>query len=409
MSATSIKPRADAARLRRALSGWIGFAAHRLARLIRCLLAASADADPANIAVVCPGFVRYGASQAIGLQQTGCNVTLYYVDGHARLAENPADRALMLGRARAAGVGVVAIPRRNIRGLLKDALWLALLKDTLWLRRDMRRRRIAAAVVQSHVDQRLAVLGLAMPIALILHDPAPHSGATRSVRSQAIARAAELTCACLILHSERLFDQVRPLLRRVPRGVVAHGADMAPAPAPVPSARKLLVFGRLVPYKGVDTALDALGYLPATMSDIELIVAGRGPSAELARGQPNVRLRDEYVSDSDLETLLDEVRLVLLPYKDATQSGVGLHAIERGVPCIVSSVGGLPELVNDISSGLVVAPDDPGGLAAAIAAQIDHDQDLRQRIYDHAKTHFSWPVVAQRLREEMHRLDALIA
>jgi glycosyltransferase involved in cell wall biosynthesis len=379
-----------------------------LAGQIRRILSINAGGDPANIAVMCVEFLRYGTSHAIGLRETGLNVTLYHVARvpSARalrrpkllhdLAEREEDRALMLAQAEAAGVQIVRVPPRRDRGALRD---------TLWLHRDLRRRRIATAVVQSHREPRYAALGLSLRVALILHDPEPHSDSKLlSARAQAPSRAAELSSACLIVHSARLIEQVRPLLRRVPIGVVAHGADMASSPVPVPRGRRLLVFGRLLAYKGVDTALEAFGLLPPEFSDVELIVAGRGPLARLGVGQRNVEVRNEYIPDSDLDSLLRDVRLVLLPYKDATQSGVGLHAVERGVPCVVTAVGGLPELVEDARSSLVVAPEDPQGLAESIAANIDHDEELREAVYEHAARNFAWPVVAQRLRDEVNRL-----
>jgi glycosyltransferase involved in cell wall biosynthesis len=367
------------------------------------LLPATAGGDPANIAVMCVTLLRYGASQAIGLRETGLNVTLYYVD-RRRPTENNEDRTLLLGQASAAGVHLVSVPSPSTG---------ALLKDVLWLYRDLRRRGIATAVVQSHRDARYAALGLCLRVVLMLHDPEPHSGDIDRRRAlklreklwdAIVPRAAELSSACLIVHSARLIEQVRPLLRRVPIGVVAHGADMASSPVPVPRGRRLLVFGRLLAYKGVDTALEAFGLLPPEFSDVELIVAGRGPLARLGVGQRNVEVRNEYIPDSDLDSLLRDVRLVLLPYKDATQSGVGLHAVERGVPCVVTAVGGLPELVEDARSSLVVAPEDPQGLAESIAANIDHDEELREAVYEHAARNFAWPVVAQRLRDEVNRL-----
>ena len=144
--------------------------------------------------------------------------------------------------------------------------------------------------------------------------------------------------------------------------------------------------------------------LPDELSDTKLIVAGKGPLASVAQGRKNVQVREGYVTDSDVEILLSEARLVLLPYKDATQSGVGMQAVSRGVPCIVSRAGGLPELVQDASCGLVVASDNPTQLAKAIAEHIDHDENLRNAIYDHAANHFAWPVVTRQLRTELQRL-----
>jgi glycosyltransferase involved in cell wall biosynthesis len=384
--------------IRTVLGGWTGLVAYRLASIVRRIVAATSDADPANIAVVCSAFLRYASAQAVGLRRAGLNVTLYYVDRVDEFAGDEKDRALFLDRAREAGVELVALPRRSFPSLLGH---------TLWLHRDLRRRKTATAVVQAHTDPRYATLGLALPVALIVHDPQIHSGDTLStfpLPIRVVSRAAELTSSCLIIHSVNLVEQIRPLLRRLPIGIVPHGTDMAEAPAGVPGERRLLVFGRLYAYKGVDTALAAFDRLQDTMSDTKLIVAGTGPLADLARGHRNVELRHEYVSESDLDALLGDTRLVLLPYKDATQSGVGLQAVARGVPCVVSRVGGLPDLVQDTAPDLVVPPGDPERLAESIASHIDHHEALRAAIYDHAATHFAWPVAALRLCAELRRL-----
>lgn len=356
-----------------------------------------------NIAVLCDAFLRYGSAQAIGLSQVGLSVTLYYIDRIDEFGNRAEDRAIFLDRARAAGVELVSLPRRRMRSLRIHALWL---------HRDLRRRKIAAAIVQSHIDPRYATLGLAFPVGLIVHDPQTHSGDTLSTFPapvRLIARIAELTSSCLIIHSGQLLEQLRPLLRRLPIGVVPHGADMASAPAHVPRERRLLVFGRLFAYKGVDTALEAFRLLPEGLSDAKLVVAGRGPLAALARSQHNVEVYEEYITDPEVDSLLKGARLVLLPYKDATQSGVGLQAVAHGVPCVVSSAGALPDLVPDSLPGLVVPPDDPTRLADAIVAHIDHDEDLRKAIYDNAATHFAWPVVARQLRSELQRLGIDVA
>jgi len=190
----------------------------------------------------------------------------------------------------------------------------------------------------------------------------------------------------------------------MPIGVVPHGADTSVPLAPLCAERKILVFGRLYAYKGVDTALAAVESLSEELPDVELIVAGRGPYAALSQGRRNVHVKDEYISDAHVGALLERVRLVLLPYKDATASGVGAIAIARGVPCVVSRVGSLPELVPANMQGLIVAPDDPHGLAKAIALHIDHDSDLRQTIREHAASNFAWPVVAARWCTELRRL-----
>lgn len=378
----------------------IGYGVHRAIRRARLLSTSAQRRDASNVAVMCVGFLRYGTAQAIGLQSIGLRVTLYYVDRRNEFAASGEDRASMLAAAQAAGVEIVRVPQRRLA---------ALLTDTYRLHHDLRRRRVGTAIVQSHADPRYATVGVTVPVAMMLHDPQPHSGDSASalpIGGKLIARIAELGSACIIVHSERLLDQVRPLLRRLPIGVVPHGATMAPAPAPVPAERQLLVFGRLFAYKGVDTALAALRALPSHMSDVKLVVAGRGPLAKVASGQKGVEVRDEYIDEEEVDSLLRSSRIVLLPYKDATQSGVGLQALARGIPCVVSSAGGLPELVEEAASTLVVPPGDAERLAEAIVEHIDHDEALRWRIYRHAEHNFAWTVVAARLRAEVDRLGA---
>ncbi len=385
------------------LGGWTGLIIYRLAAGLRRFVTATNKGEPANIAVLCDAFLRYGSAQAIGLQQAGLNVTLYYIDRVDEFAGSHADRAILLDKASAAGVKLIPLPRRRI---------CSLFRHSLWLHRDLRRRRIATAVVQSHIDPRYATLGIAFSVVLILHDPQTHTGDTPSTFPfvvRLLPRITELTSFCLVIHSAKLLEQIRPLLRLLPICIVPHGAEVAQAPASVPSERRLLIFGRLFEYKGVDTALEAFRQLSRYMPDAKLIVAGRGPLAKLARGESDVELRDGYISDPDLDDLLNSVRLVLLPYKDATQSGVGIQAIARGVPCVVSCTGGLPELVQDASPSLVVPPDDPARLAEAIIEHIDHGEELRRAIYDHAATHFAWSVVAQRLCSELRCLGIAVA
>jgi glycosyltransferase involved in cell wall biosynthesis len=117
-----------------------------------------------------------------------------------------------------------------------------------------------------------------------------------------------------------------------------------------------------------------------------------------------VDVREGYISDADTDALLGSVRLVLLPYKDATQSGVGALAIGRGVPCVVSRAGSLPELVPESTPTLIVEPNDPEELRKAIIENIDHGEVLRHAVLDNARTRFAWSSTARRWCDELIRL-----
>ncbi len=71
--------------------------------------------------------------------------------------------------------------------------------------------------------------------------------------------------------------------------------------------------------------------------------------------------------------MLARADVVVLPYKTATQSAVVQLAFGQHKPVITTSVGGLAEAVKDGRTGLVVAPEDPVALAAAIRRFFDED------------------------------------
>lgn len=345
-----------------------------------------------QVAVLCDWLLRYGVAQAVGLRAAGASVTLYYVDRLGEFGDSVEERERYLREARDAGIETVPVPRRNVRGLAAD---------TRALLRDLRRRRIECVVTQAHYDPRFAVASLRYPTALVLHDPRSHSGEANVLprRGRALARLVEATASCVVVHSERLRAQVRPFLRGQQVVVVPHGTTPRVAPLTVPSKAELLVIGRLYEYKGIDTAIEAFALVRRERPDVRLTIAGNGPLLdELRRGLPDrVELFGGYVPDEEVERLLRRARLLLLPYNDATQSGVGLLAIGSGVPCVVTAEGALPDLVPPGNDRFVVPSRDPSALAAAISACLDHDLRDRRAFLEHARRAFAWPIVGREL------------
>jgi glycosyltransferase involved in cell wall biosynthesis len=152
---------------------------------------------------------------------------------------------------------------------------------------------------------------------------------------------------------------------------------------PTDAKFRLSCIGRLEPGKGFDTAITALAEVRARGLDARLAVIGAGaqrrPLQELA-----VALG--VTDDVHFEGVLDRRRtleaiagssLVLVPSR--LREGFSMVAAEAalcGVTCVASRVGGLPEVVEDGVTGVLVAPDDPDGLASAI---VDLLQDSQRR------------------------------
>ena len=128
------------------------------------------------------------------------------------------------------------------------------------------------------------------------------------------------------------------------------------------------------PYKGVDLLLDALSRLEAAGPPWRAIVAGEWyvdrASADARVARPplagRVHIVDRYVPDDEAAELFAACDVVVLPYRDATQSGVVPLAWAHGRPVVTTAVGGLPDAVEDGATGLLVAPGDPAALAEAL-------------------------------------------
>jgi glycosyltransferase involved in cell wall biosynthesis len=148
---------------------------------------------------------------------------------------------------------------------------------------------------------------------------------------------------------------------------VAPGAD----PAPVPREPRLVCIGRLVPIKGHDTLLRAFARAVASLPELTLEIAGDGPlraALETLAVQLGVDRAVTFAGRvARTEPVYERAAVVVVPSRGEGFGMVALEAAERGRAVIASAVGGLPEIVEDGATGLLVPPDDVERLAAAIA------------------------------------------
>lgn len=116
-----------------------------------------------------------------------------------------------------------------------------------------------------------------------------------------------------------------------------------------------LFFGRIDKYKGLSTLL--LAYNDFSQSDILLVVAGSGQltnyEQKLAESNRKVILINRFIEDGEMNWLIRNARAVVLPYIEATQSGVIPIAYAYGVPVITSDTEGLTQTVEDGKTGIV--------------------------------------------------------
>jgi glycosyltransferase involved in cell wall biosynthesis len=140
--------------------------------------------------------------------------------------------------------------------------------------------------------------------------------------------------------------------------VVHYGIERGPEPPPPPAEPKLVAVGRLIPIKGFDLLLQAFAAARAEVPELTLEIAGSGPLS--FEPQDGVTFLGHV---SPVQPLFERNAIAVVPSRGEGFGMVALEAQERGRAAIVSNVGGLPEIVADGETGLVVEPE---GLASAI-------------------------------------------
>ena len=143
----------------------------------------------------------------------------------------------------------------------------------------------------------------------------------------------------------------------------------------------LLFFGRISPYKGIEYLCEAMNIVRQQIPDASLTIAGGGKmyfDIEPYLKQGGIDLINRYVGMEELVHLLQGHEVVVVPYTDATQSGVVQTAYSLEKPVIATNVGGLGEIVNDGKTGLLVPPREAKALADAIISVLQAPDRLRE-------------------------------
>ena len=226
-------------------------------------------------------------------------------------------------------------------------------------------------------------------------------------------------CDLVLLHSESTLGQLAEL-GIVPRTsmIIPHGPfvsgvspDSLRTPGTGPGPRRLLFFGKVRRYKGVEDLLEAFAGLPADL-DARLIVAGDcgEPSlaaavAELARQCANrVETRLEHIPEGELSRVFAEADVVVLPFRKITTSGSVMLALCHGRPVVIPDLPGLAHLPD----GAVSRYDGSvHGLAGALADIAGADPSILAKMSAEAYSYcasISWGEIADATLSAMQQL-----
>lgn len=261
------------------------------------------------------------------------------------------------------------------------------------------------------------------PLVLTIHDHIPHSGIDAHARKRIIFYQRRLRHLpnVVIVHGERIrqeSENLLPWLRgrimAIPHGPLGEAAGMRNEQW---ERGNLLFFGRIEQYKGLRYFIDAVKALNSEGVAVKGVIAGTGADLEHYRAEiesdNRFELIDRYIDDNEIPAIFSRANVVVLPYTDATQSGVVAMALRFARPIVATDVGSIGEVVREGFNGLLVPPRDVPALAAAIKTLVNNSQlalTMGQNASQLASSELSWGAIAERTENAYqvaiaHKLD----
>lgn len=258
------------------------------------------------------------------------------------------------------------------------------------------------------------------PFVLFLHDAEPHPGDRYPFRAKVLEWQIAASDALIVmsdhvaLAARTLYDYPSDRIFKIPHGrfdfnSAENRARVFPAARPF----RLLFLGRIAAYKGLPLLIESFRALTSSSREFTLTIAGSGdlgPVQSEIDELPNIKVINEWLSDETIAHCLAEADAVVLPYIEASQSGVAAAAFSAGLPVIATPVGGLQEQISHNETGLVARDISVPALTDALlhlAQNPELYETLSQGALHHAATALDWTQIGITLGGALDQVMAL--
>jgi glycosyltransferase involved in cell wall biosynthesis len=250
---------------------------------------------------------------------------------------------------------------------------------------------------------------------LAVHDATRHPGEDQGWRRWLLRRDIDSSDAALVLtrsvglslRSHYSYPDDRVFLSALGHFGDGHsdaGARSLPADRPP----RLLFFGRILRYKGLDLMLEALLILRKEFPKLVLEVWGTGditPYQTALDAVGDVRVENRWIEEGEIPGIFAATDLAVLPYREASQSAVVATAFAVGMPCVATPIPGLCEQVANGVTGVIAAGNSPAEYAEAVARVLRDPAfyaRLSQCCLQAATTTLSWESIGVSVAEALH-------
>ena len=201
---------------------------------------------------------------------------------------------------------------------------------------------------------------------------------------RALVRFFLARAACIVVVSERWGAWMRQVTRNPRIAVIPNGVALPPAADAPRQPARIAFHGRCCEGKGIYDLLQAMLGLRRQFPEVRLDCAGDGEVDEVERSVAALGLADRvrvhgWIGPQRRDEMLAQAAVFVLPSHVEGLPMALLEAMAAGCPVVASAVGGIPDVVADGVNGLLVPPNDPRALQAAIARLLS-DPALARRL-----------------------------
>lgn len=248
------------------------------------------------------------------------------------------------------------------------------------------------------------------PLVFTVHDPTPHLGRAQ-IHFGLTMRLSLGHAKRVIVHGNRMKELMleqykipEDIVKVIPHGDFAFYIKESSKKFEE-EENTILYFGRIWEYKGLEYLIKAEEPISKKISNFKIVIAGKGNFEKyrsLIKNKEKFVIYNEFIPNEKVSELFQKASIVVLPYIEASQTGIIPIAYSFKKPVIVTNVGSLPEVVENGKTGFIVPPKDYKKLADAIITLLSNNEERKkmgENAYKMMLTELSWNSIAKKTIE----------
>jgi glycosyltransferase involved in cell wall biosynthesis len=255
-----------------------------------------------------------------------------------------------------------------------------------------------------------------IPIVLVVHDALIHPGDGAIIHQPLLNHSIKNSTAYIILSESVKEVFINKFGNKKKIGLIPHGAfnynieDTKHKKIIDLNKSRITFFGRISHYKGIDILLDSWGIVHKSFPEAKLNIYGEGDLSKYVKkieSYPSINYTNRWISEAEISEIFEKTDLVVLPYLEASQSGVIGIAHSNSIPVVVTPLKGL---INQLQFGGGVISEyiDSNSFASSIISVLNnrthYDELCKQASF--SSKQYNWNTISLNVKKFLY--DVLI-